>query len=85
MNKEKIKKIMIFILLFVGSIIALNTTNGFIATGTEDVDNTFKPHEFARNDIIINKTVEHPYGEYYEIPKQLLFTFKVDFGKEYAE
>ena len=85
MNKEKLKKSLLFILIFFASIIAINTTNGFIAAGTEDVDNTFKPYEFAKNDIIINKTVEHPYGEYYELPNKLLFTFKVDFGKEYAE
>ena len=53
-------------------------------TSTSNVSNTFKPYEFKENDLIINKTVEHPYGEYYQLPNKLLFKFKVNLGSKYA-
>ena len=85
MNKKNFKETLFFIALLFIVTIAIDNTFAFIATNTSDVNNTFKPYEFKNNDLIINKTVEHPYGEYYTIPKKLLFTFKVDLGTKYAD
>ena len=58
----------LFIALLFIVTIAIDNTFAFIATSTSNVSNTFKPYEFKENDLIINKTVEHPYGEYYQLP-----------------
>ena len=84
MSKKDFKGIILLVALFLILTVAIENTFAFIATSTSNVSNTFKPYEFKENDLIINKTVEHPYGEYYQIPKQLLFTFKVDLGSKYA-
>ena len=84
MSKKDFKGIILLVALFLILTVAIENTFAFIATSTSNVSNTFKPYEFKENDLIINKTVEHPYGEYYQIPKQLLFTFKVELGSKYA-
>lgn len=84
MNKKNFKGIVLLLALFLILTVAIENTFAFIATSTSNVSNTFKPYEFKENDLIINKTVEHPYGEYYQIPTRLLFTFKVDLGSKYA-
>ena len=84
MNKKNFKGIILFLALFLIVSVAIDKTYAFIATNTSNVNNTFKPYEFNKNDLIINKTLEHPYGEQYKVPNQLLFTFKVDLGKSYA-
>lgn len=84
MNKKNFKGIILLLALFLILTVAIENTFAFIATNTSNVSNTFKPYEFKENDLIINKTVEHPYGEYYQIPNRLLFTFKVDLGTKYA-
>lgn len=85
MNKRNFKGTILLLALILIITVAIENTFAFIATNTSDVNNTFKPYEFKNNDLIINKTVEHPYGEYYAIPKKLLFTFKVDLGTKYAD
>ena len=84
MNKKNFKGIILLLALFLILTVAIENTFAFIATNTSNVSNTFKPYEFKENDLIINKTVEHPYGEYYKIPNKLLFTFKVNLGSKYA-
>ena len=84
MNKKNFKETLFFIALLLIVTIAIDNTFAFIATSTSNVSNTFKPYEFKNNDLIINKTVEHPYGEYYQLPNQLLFKFKVNLGTQYA-
>lgn len=84
MNKKNFKETLFFIALLLIVTIAIDNTFAFIATSTSNVSNTFKPYEFKENDLIINKTVEHPYGEYYQLPNKLLFKFKVNLGSKYA-
>ena len=84
MNKKNFKETIFFIALLLIVTIAIDNTFAFIATSTSNVSNTFKPYEFKENDLIINKTVEHPYGEYYQLPNKLLFKFKVNLGSKYA-
>lgn len=84
MNKKNFKETIFFIALLLIVTLAIDNTFAFIATSTSNVSNTFKPYEFKENDLIINKTVEHPYGEYYQLPNKLLFKFKVNLGSKYA-
>ena len=84
MNKKNFKETLFFIALLFIVTIAIDNTFAFIATSTSNVSNTFKPYKFKENDLIINKTVEHPYGEYYQLPNKLLFKFKVNLGTKYA-
>ena len=84
MNKKNFKGTILLLALILIITVAIENTFAFIATNTSNVNNTFKPYEFNKNDLIINKTLEHPYDEHYKIPNQLLFTFKVDLGKNYA-
>ena len=85
MNKKNFKGLILFIALFLIVTVAIESTFAFIVTNTSNINNTFKPHEFNENDLIINKTIEHPYGSQYKIPNQLLFTFEIDLGDKYAD
>lgn len=62
----------------------VNTTFGFIVTKTNSIINTFTPFESILSDLLISKTVEHPFDAGYVIPDNISFDFKVDFGSLYA-
>ena len=85
MNKKNFKGLILFIALYLIVTVAIESTFAFIVTNTSNINNTFKPHEFNENDLIVNKTIEHPYGSQYKIPNQLLFTFEIDLGDKYAD
>ncbi len=65
--------------------IAVQTTMAFIVADTPTVTNTFKPFDAIVNDLLIRKTVEHPFGADYVIPENISFDFKVDLGTLYAK
>lgn len=77
------KNFLIFILALI-FILTLQTTMALIITSTESITNTFKPFKFPSNDLILKKSIEHPYDEYYHIPDDLTFDFDVNLGIEYA-
>lgn len=62
----------------------VNTTFGFIVTKTDSLINTFIPFDNIAGDLVISKTVEHPFGDEYVIPDNIAFNFKVDLGSFYA-
>ena len=62
----------------------VNTTFGFIVTKTDSLVNTFVPFESVISNLLISKSVEHPFGDEYVIPGDIAFDFKVDFGSLYA-
>ncbi len=70
------------IMLFTSTV---NTTFGFIVTKTDSIINTFTPFDSIISNLLISKTVEHPFGEDYVIPDNIAFDFKVDFGPLYAK
>lgn len=65
--------------------VAVQTTMAFIVAGAPSVINTFKPFEAIVNDLLIQKTVEHPFGADYVIPDNIAFDFEVNLGSLYAE
>lgn len=69
------------IILFTSTV---NTTFGFIVTKTDSLINTFVPFDSIVSNFLINKNVEHPFGDEYVIPDNIAFDFKVDFGSLYA-
>ncbi len=62
----------------------INTTYGFIVTKTDSIINTFTPFDSIISNLLINKSVEHPFGDEYVIPDNIAFDFKMDFGSVYA-
>ncbi len=62
----------------------VNTTFGFIIAKTDSLINTFVPFDSIISNLLINKSVEHPFGDGYVIPDNIAFDFKVDFGSLYA-
>lgn len=56
----------------------------FVITSTPAALNTFKPYQSIEGDLIISKTVEHPFGEDYVIPENIAFDFQVELGALYA-
>ena len=85
MKRNSIQKS--FILLFSLFIIISTTfqsTLAFVAVKTETLTNTFEPLKDIVSDLIINKIVEHPFGDDYAIPGNIGFDFEIDLGSEYA-
>ena len=63
---------------------ALGTTLAFVVTQTPSLQNIFKPLLAPEGDLVIRKTVEHPFGAAYALPDDLDFDFRVELGAEYA-
>ena len=53
-------------------------------TKTDSLVNVFTPFESIINNLFITKTVEHPFGENYIIPDNIVFDFQVNLGSTYA-
>ena len=62
----------------------VNTTYGFIVTSTDPITNVFVPDDVRASGLILDKTVEHPYGADYKIPDNISFDFKIELGSYYA-
>lgn len=58
-------------------------TLAYIVTKTSTLINTFISGFAPEGGIIIRKTVEHPFGDAYEIPDNIGFGFRVELGEEY--
>ena len=63
----------------------IGSTFGLIITKTESMINTFVPFESIVSHLVITKDIEHPLGEDYEIPDNIAFDFKIDFGSLYSK
>lgn len=81
--KKNNKHIILFILLMILSI-SIQTTMALIITEPQSIKNTFKPFRYAMNDLLVSKTIEHPYGESYKVPEDLSFDFDINLGESYA-
>lgn len=83
-NTSGVKKIALLIciglLLFTGG----GSTVAYIVTGTPTLINTFLNGLNPDGNLVILKTVSHPFGDNYTISEKLHFTFEVDLGKNYA-
>ncbi len=86
MIKNKIiRRIVLCLLVVVFCVSTVNTTFGFIATKTDSLINTFVPFDTIISNLLISKSVEHPFGDEYVIPEEISFDFKIDFGAFYAK
>lgn len=61
------------------------TSIAYVVTRTGVAVNTFVPFESVEGDLVISKTVEHPYGADYVIPEHIKFDFQVELGALYAD
>ncbi len=85
MLKNKIfRRLALLVSLIVLLTSTVNTTFGFIVTKTDSLINTFVPFDNIISNLLISKNVEHPFGDEYVIPDNIVFDFKVDFGSLYA-
>ena len=62
----------------------VQSTMAFVVTKSDSIINIFLPYKGLVSDLIISKTVEHPYGVDYVYPEGLAFDFKVELGDFYA-
>ena len=86
MNKHRIIKYSTFLLSIILILtVAVQTTMAFVVAGAPSVTNTFKPFESIVNDLLIRKTVEHPFGIDYVIPDHIKFDFEIALGAFYAD
>lgn len=64
--------------------ISIGTSFSYVITGTPTLINIFLNGLNPDGDLVIQKTVNHPFGDTYSIPEELSFAFEVDLGAEYA-
>lgn len=64
--------------------VSAGSTLCYVATNTAPVQNTFVPYQSVGGDLEIFKEVEHPFGEDYIIPENIVFEYQIDLGKLYA-
>lgn len=64
--------------------IGIGSTFSYVTTGTPTLINLFLNGMNPDGDLVIQKTVSHPFGDTYTIPEDLNFTFEVNMGSEYA-
>ncbi|MBQ8663629.1 MAG: hypothetical protein IJ471_07205 [Eubacterium sp.] len=87
MNKKKrsiFKKIGLLLSLVLIFAVTSQSTLAYYVTKSETVVNTFKPIEKIVYNLLLTKTVEHPFGEVYVIPENIGFWYEVDLGETYA-
>lgn len=75
--------VLLLSLALVGTVLT-EPTFAYIVTRTSTLINTFISGFAPEGDIIIRKTVEHPFGDSYVIPENIGFGFRVELGEEYA-
>lgn len=64
--------------------IGFGATYSYVVTGTPTLFNLFINGMNPDGDLVIQKTVSHPFGDTYTIPSDVIFTFEVDLGVNYA-
>ena len=82
-----ISRIQYLILLFCAAfllVMGIGNTFSYIMTKTPTLINTFLNGMNPYGDLLLQKTVSHPYGGLYVISSDLAFTFEVNLGAEYA-
>lgn len=82
--RQFVRCVVVLLLMALLSSTMAGPTLAFIVTQTSTLINTFISGLAPEGGIIIRKTVEHPFGEHYEIPENIGFGFRVDLGVEYA-
>lgn len=78
-----VKKNIFIVSMMVLLTVSVGGTLGYIIDETDWITNIFKSGLHPEGDLLIDKKVEHPFGDNYQIPNDLSFDFILDFGNEY--
>ncbi len=70
--------------LLLAATASVQSTIAYIVAQTQPAFNTFKPFDSIEGGLVISKTIDHPYGELYDVPENITFDFQVDLGAIYA-
>ena len=79
-----IKKLSILVCVILLGTVTAGSTFAYIVTGTPSLVNLFVNGMNPSGNLIIEKTLTHPYGDKYVLPEGLEFDFEVDLGDELA-
>ncbi|MBQ8514608.1 MAG: hypothetical protein IJ496_04360, partial [Ruminococcus sp.] len=63
---------------------AVQSSLAYIVATTEPAANTFVPFQNVEGDLILSKSVDHPFGADYVIPENIGFDFEIRLGAAYA-
>lgn len=75
------KNVTVLLSLFLILTTAIGGTLAYIVVKTPSLFNTFLSGVGFSGDLVIHKSVEHPFGENYSVPENVKFTFEVDLGE----
>lgn len=78
------KRIMLLLSVATLLISVIGGSLAYIVTQTPSLRNVFTSDLKPTGDLIIRKSVEHPFGTGYSVPEGLTFGFRVELGAEYA-
>ena len=78
---RKIALILAFVMLLTSTV---GTTYGYMITATEPLINVFVPESVALGSLRLVKVVEHPLGDDYKIPDNIVFPMELEMGAYYA-
>lgn len=84
MKRRMIRMLALALCMLVFLTSSYQVTFGYVIDTTESLINIFKPFTVAQADLLIKKTVEHPFGDEYVIPDSVAFDFVVELGALYA-
>ena len=81
---KNIKGLSLLISLLLILTVTVQGTLAYIVAESDLLTNIFDPIKTPVSSLVINKTVEHPFGEDYKIPDNIAFDVKVELGANYA-
>ncbi len=81
---KKTKGLTLLISLLLILTVTVQGTLAYIVAESDLLTNIFDPIKTPVSSLVINKVVEHPFGEDYKIPENIAFDVKVDLGVNYA-
>ncbi len=81
---SSLKKLTLLLCVALILTVSIGSSLSYMVTGTPTLLNRFLNGMNPDGDFVIQKVVSHPFGEGYEIPEGLTFTYTVDLGVKYA-
>ena len=81
---SNVKKLSVLLCALVLGTMTIGSTYAYVVTGTPSLVNLFVNGLEPDGDLVIEKNLEHPYGDDYVLPDGLEFNFRVELGDEFA-
>ena len=78
------KKITLSVCALLIATFTVGSTYAYMITGTPSLTNLFVNGVNPTGDLVIQKSVSHPFGDTYTLPENLKFSYEVDLGADYA-